>query len=60
VEGRPLKTSFAGIIMKENVRNFDLENLDLLDCFKPNDIVKAMVISEQGSGKEQSTSLSTV
>lgn len=31
----------------------------MLECFKPNDIVKARVLSEQGAGREQSTSLST-
>lgn len=44
VENIPLKSSFSGILRKENIRSFDLENLDLFKCFKPNDIIKARVL----------------
>ena len=64
IESKPIKTSFTGIIFKENVRSYDLDNLDILKCFKPNDILRCRIISEQssagGSGKEASTLLSTV
>ena len=55
-----MKTSFQGIIFKENVRAYDLENLDLLTCFHPGDILRARVITEQGAGNQNSTLLSTV
>ena len=55
-----LKTTFQGIIFKENVRSFDLEGIELLQCFRPNDIIKAKVITEQLGGKESSTALSTL
>ncbi len=55
-----LKTTFQGIIFKENVRSFDLEGVQLQKCFRPNDIIKAKVLTEQLGGKESSTALSTV
>ena len=42
------------------MRGFDLEGLEMLNCFRPNDIIKAKVITEQVGGKESSTALSTV
>ncbi|TNV75721.1 hypothetical protein FGO68_gene10794 [Halteria grandinella] len=54
-----LKTTFQGIIFKENARAFDHEGVDLYQCFRPNDIIRASVIMEQGGGKESSTQLST-
>ena len=42
------------------MRSFDFEGLELLHCFRPNDIIKAKVITEQLGGKESSTALSTM
>ena len=42
------------------MRSYEIEGLDLLQCFRPNDIVKAKILSEQIGGKESSTMLSTV
>lgn len=55
-----LKTTFQGIIFRENVRSYDHEEIDLLKCYRPNDIIKAKVLIEQVGGKESSTMLSTV
>lgn len=41
----PLKATFTGIIRRENTRSYDLEGLDLLKCFVPNDIVRARVLT---------------
>ena len=41
-----LKTTFQGIIFKENVRSFDLEGVQLQTCFRPNDLIKAKVLTE--------------
>eukprot|EP00347_Sterkiella_histriomuscorum_P000171 403376905 len=60
IENQPLKTVFQGILFKENVRTYDIDNLELLKCFRPNDIIRARVISEQGAGNQMSTLLSTV
>ena len=54
----PSGTHFVGIIFKEQVRNFDRDNIVLHKCFAPNDIVVAKVIqAAQGGG--QSVQLST-
>ena len=55
-----LRNTFAGIIFAKNVRSYDVEGIDLLQCFRPNDIIKAQVLTEQLGGRECSTMLSTV
>ena len=45
VDGKPLKTIFSGIIFKESIRSYDIEGLEILKCFKPNDIIRARVVS---------------
>ena len=42
------------------MRSFDLEGVELHKCFRPNDIIRAKVLTEQLGGKESSTALSTV
>ena len=54
-----LKTTFQGIIFREDARNYDHDSIDLYKCFRPGDIVKAKVTTEQLGGKENSTKLST-
>ena len=53
IEEKPLpaNTHFTGIIFKENVRDYDRDNIKMYKCFVANDIVKAKVIQEaQGAG----------
>ena len=59
VETTPLNQPFQGIIFRENVRQYDVEGLEMLECFRPNDIIKARVVSLQGAGNQSSTLLST-
>ena len=58
-EMRILRTTFQGILFKENARSYDLETVELLKCFRPHDIIKAKVLTEQVGGKDSSTVLST-
>ena len=48
IEEKPLpaNTHFTGIIFKENVRDYDRDNIKMYKCFVANDIVKAKVIQE--------------
>ena len=39
-------TQFTGMIFKENVRDYDRDNLVMHHCFVPNDIIKARVLQE--------------
>ena len=60
MDDKPLAsgTNFTGMIFKENVRDYDRDNVKMVKCFVPNDIVLAKVISEaQGGG--MSATLST-
>ena len=52
-------SNFSGIIFKENVREYDRDNITMHKCFVPNDIIKAKVIQE-ASGQGMSVQLSTV
>ena len=42
----PQNTQFTGMIFKENVRDYDRDNLVMHKCFVPNDIVRARVLQE--------------
>ena len=60
IEQQPLsaKSFFSGIIFRENVRDYDKDNVKMHKSFAPNDIIKARVIQE-ASGAGTSAQLST-
>ena len=45
VDGRPLPEPAAAVIRRENVRDSEIDKLDMLEAFRPSDIVKAAVVS---------------
>ncbi len=45
VEGRMLQSPFKAQIKLHDIREFETDNLDILDCFRPGDVIKAHVIS---------------
>mmetsp|Transcript_7007 Transcript_7007/g.11768 ORF Transcript_7007/g.11768 Transcript_7007/m.11768 type:complete len:129 (+) Transcript_7007:187-573(+) len=62
IENRPLQgrnSHFTGVIFKENVRNYDRDNVQMHQCFVPNDIIQGRVIQE-ASGSGQSVQISTL
>lgn len=59
IGNEPLKSTFNGVIRRENARSYDIEGIDLFKCFIPNDIVRARVLTQQGSGNQSSMLLST-
>ena len=50
VADKPVNTTFVGIILQENTRDFDKSNIDMHNCFRPGDIVKARVSAGVGGG----------
>ena len=50
VADQPVNTTFVGIIFQENVRDFDKSNIEMHNCFRPGDIVKAKVSAGVGGG----------
>ncbi|KAJ1512694.1 Exosome complex component CSL4 [Coelomomyces lativittatus] len=56
VESVPVKEEFEGILKIENVRSSETSQLQMYDCFRPGDIVRADVLS---LGESQSYILST-
>ena len=44
-DGKLLNGTFAGIIRKADVRETDIDDLKMYECFRPGDIVRAQVIS---------------
>ena len=40
----PAQTHFTAMLFRENVRDYDRDNLVMQKCFVPNDIIKARVI----------------
>ncbi|CEM14002.1 unnamed protein product [Vitrella brassicaformis CCMP3155] len=59
VEGRPIRDTsnpYKGIIRLQDVRPFEIDQIDMLECFRPTDIVKAKVVS---LGDSRSFHLST-
>lgn len=61
IDDKPISSVFVGIIMQENVRDFDRGNVIMHDCFRPGDIVKARVnqIASGGTTRDSSVLLST-
>lgn len=56
VNGRPLKELFKGSIRQQDVRQSEIDKVEIYKCFAPGDIVKAEVIS---LGDRHSYQLST-
>jgi len=44
-ETQPLTNSFTGTIIKENMRSYDVDKIDVFKCFTSGDVVKARVLS---------------
>ena len=42
---QPVRTEFTGIIRKEDVRLVEMDKVQIYNCFRPGDILKANVIS---------------
>ncbi len=61
VADQPVNTTFVGIILQENTRDFDKSNIEMHNCFRPGDIVKAKVSAGVGGGtsRDQSVLLTT-
>ena len=57
VDGQPNSTIFVGIILQDNVRDFDKSNVDMHNCFRPGDIVKAKVVAGVGGGTSRDSSI---
>jgi exosome complex component CSL4 len=58
----PIRSVFVGIILQENVRDFQRDEVNMHQSFRPGDIVKARVIQGVGSGgtsRDQSVTLTT-
>ena len=56
VEGDLLQSPFKGVIRLHDIREFDVDNLEILNCFRPGDVIKAHVLS---LGDSRSVYLST-
>ncbi|PFH34532.1 putative 3'-5' exoribonuclease csl4 [Besnoitia besnoiti] len=45
VDGHTLAEPFRGFIRSQDIRETDVDSVDVLECFKPGDVVRAKVIS---------------
>ncbi|EPT30108.1 3'-5' exoribonuclease csl4, putative [Toxoplasma gondii ME49] len=50
VDGHTLAEPFRGFIRSQDIRETDVDSVDVLECFKPGDVVRAKVIS-MGDGR---------
>jgi exosome complex component CSL4 len=57
VNEQPVASVFVGIVMQENVRDFDRGNVDMHNCFRPGDIIKARVLASVGGGTSRDSSV---
>lgn len=35
----PLKSAYSGILRKENIRDFEIDKIEIYECYRPGDIV---------------------
>lgn len=45
IDGRPLRELFKGTIRQQDVRQTEIDKVEIYKCFAPNDVVRAEVIS---------------
>lgn len=50
VANEPVNSTFVGIILQENARDFDKSNINMHNFFRPGDIVRARVSAGVGGG----------
>jgi len=45
VDGRPLPEPVGAVLRRENVRDSEIDKLDMLEAFRPGDLIRAAVVS---------------
>jgi exosome complex RNA-binding protein Csl4 len=54
---QPVNTVFVGIILQEGVRDFQKDEIQVHNCFRPGDIVRARVTAGVGGGTSRDSSV---
>jgi exosome complex RNA-binding protein Csl4 len=47
IGGKLCVSSFKGIIRSTDIRNFDRDNVQIHNCFRPGDVVRAEVVRKE-------------